>query len=425
MPQLSRRLLPAFIRTVLLTAVLAAAANGTQSSWNAPAFAQSDETQDSRAERVQAEKAAKERAKRLEKLAREDREALADGLDFALPAWTAGMDWIGEAPSADSMRGKVVVVQTFTTKGGSSRAIVEKIAKGLSEQDATDVVLIAVHTPEGSERAETMIEKLKLAMPVAIDRDGAFCDAIGAFRKPVNVITDRTGDIKFAGLTVDGVLSTVKELTAVPFDNMSKPNVRKPQTSTLPKDFPTFRSPVRYAIDMRGKQSPPLPRVDWWNGAPNIEGKLLVVDFWATWCAPCRGAIPHMNQLAQSFRADIVCMGISNETPRNFENGLRDFNLKKSSFEYPVGTDTTSSMKNGFGVTGIPHVAVISNDGIVRWQGFPTELTADVIRQLVEANQALATIRADVGNDRWNRFLEEEKDSGSGRSKSRERSRGY
>jgi thiol-disulfide isomerase/thioredoxin len=405
MCSLLRVLVAASLTSVLAASALAAPAGQSTGP------SKSEERARERAERERE----RERARRLEKLDKDDRAALTAVLDYALPTWTSGLDWIGEAPSTDAMRGKIVVLQTFTTRTGNSRGTVERLEKLLGEFSKDDVVFVAIHTPEGRDRAKDLLAKNPLSIPVAIDRDGAFCDAIGAFRRPVNLVVDRIGDVKAAGLTVDGVMDTVRELKDQPFDGATKPNVRRAETSSTPKGFPTFTTPVRSAMDLRGKPSPPLPKVNWWNGEPNITGKLIIVDFWATWCAPCRAAIPHMNSIATQFRSDVVCLGISDESPSNFDRGLRDTNLKKSDFEYPVGIDPSGSMKKGFGITGIPHVAVISNDGIVRWQGHPNELTADIVRQLAEANKEIARIATQADASRWKRSLENEADGGSQR----------
>ena len=62
-------------------------------------------------------------------------------------------------------------------------------------------------------------------------------------------------------------------------------------------------------------------------------------------------------------------------------------------------------MMNGFGVKGIPHVAIISSDGIVRWQGSPNGVTPDVMNQLIAANRELLAKNAGSAGpmNRWTR----------------------
>ena len=51
-----------------------------------------------------------------------------------------------------------------------------------------------------------------------------------------------------------------------------------------------------------------------------MKNKTVVIDFWATWCGPCRAAIPHMNELrSQTFAEDLVCVGVSNESADAFK----------------------------------------------------------------------------------------------------------
>jgi thiol-disulfide isomerase/thioredoxin len=408
------------LTTLLATALAATPALGAPQSGGSgdSSGGQADdrkETDRERREREKAQKdAAKERAKRLDKLDRADRAAVDRTLDFAMPQWTAGMEWFGEvkAPSVDDLRGRVVVIQTFSTKNAQSRSHLDRLAKALSEFKPEDVRLIAVHTPEGADRAVQMLEKNGYPFPVAIDRDGEYCDAIGAFRKPINIVVNRTGDVKHTGLTIDGVTASVRELTAETFDPAVRPNARKPETSKAPKDFPLFTDALPSSLDLRGKPAPAIGNVDWWNFAPEIKGKLVIVDFWATWCKPCKDAIPHMNDLVRAFPNDVQAMGISNESNSKFERGLIDSRLDKNDFAYPVGVDPNGAMQKGFGVRGIPHVAAISSDGIVRWQGHPSGLTREVVRQLVDANRALLSHQADTDYSRWKQTLANERDGG-------------
>jgi len=131
-----------------------------------------------------------------------------------------------------------------------------------------------------------------------------------------------------------------------------------------------------------------------------------VIDFWATWCGPCIAAIPHMNEIAQAYPQDVVCLGVSDESWGRFEEGTLKKNLRKSGFKYPVGIDSQARMKNAFGVRAIPHAAIVSSDGIVRWQGHPMSITPEVMNELVAANRsALGLGTGDAGRsgtaNRW------------------------
>ncbi|MCE9559855.1 MAG: TlpA family protein disulfide reductase [Armatimonadetes bacterium] len=140
--------------------------------------------------------------------------------------------------------------------------------------------------------------------------------------------------------------------------------------------------------DLRGKKAPKFEVEKWLTGdAPALKGKVIVIDFWATWCPPCRELIPEMNEWAKKFSKDIVFIGVSDEK----EETVRGF-MEKTKFEYHLALDSQKKMSKALGIEGIPHVIVISPDGIVRWQGFPLDdkdkLTADILDQIVKAGKS-------------------------------------
>lgn len=157
---------------------------------------------------------------------------------------------------------------------------------------------------------------------------------------------------------------------------------------TNPPAYPAYNTTkTLYAKnDLRGKPAPKLVTETVLNGAmPDTKGKVIVVDFWATWCPPCRELIPEMNDWAKEFKDQVVFVGISDEKP----DVVKAF-MEKTPMTYTVAVDTQKRMITEVGVQGIPHVLVISPDGIVRWQGFPLDesdkLTSDVLKQIIAAS---------------------------------------
>ena len=97
------------------------------------------------------------------------------------------------------------------------------------------------------------------------------------------------------------------------------------------------------------------------------KGKTLLVNYWATWCQPCRQEIPLLVKLqAQYAAAGLQVVGIA--TDETGEKDVRTF-LKRMVVNYPIlmGTDEVGSMVAGFGgsLIGLPYSVVLGKDGKV------------------------------------------------------------
>ena len=132
--------------------------------------------------------------------------------------------------------------------------------------------------------------------------------------------------------------------------------------------YPPYVTKHLYAqVDVRGHHAPPLAVGHWLSGgAPSLRGKTLLVDLWATWCPTCIELIPELNHWTQKFRGRLEIVGLNEET----EPIARNF-LASHRMGYHVAVDPKAAFAGHIGVEGLPHVLVISPDGIVRWQGFP------------------------------------------------------
>jgi len=140
--------------------------------------------------------------------------------------------------------------------------------------------------------------------------------------------------------------------------------------------------------DLRGKKAPFLHVAKWVNGpAPHTKGKVVILDFWATWCPDCRRLTPELNRFKQKFGDDLVIIGISDESVKVIKKFLND-----NTVDYRVASAPDKKMYNAVGVKGIPQVLVVSADGIVRWQGYADAkedpLTDDKLALIIKTSKA-------------------------------------
>jgi len=108
--------------------------------------------------------------------------------------------------------------------------------------------------------------------------------------------------------------------------------------------------------------------------AVKIEpGKVYIVEFWATWCGPCRTSIPHLTGVAHKYKdKNVVVVGISKE-----EAGVAKPFVEKqgAKMDYNVAVDPTRNVSDGymkaFGYSGIPHAFIVDGEGKIAWNGHP------------------------------------------------------
>jgi len=96
----------------------------------------------------------------------------------------------------------------------------------------------------------------------------------------------------------------------------------------------------------------------------DYKGKVMLLNFWATWCAPCLREMPGMENLSQKFRDDeFVVLGISNDQPR-YKKRVATF-IKRLNLTFPVLLDSDGKVSDDFSVAGIPVSFLIARDGTV------------------------------------------------------------
>jgi peroxiredoxin/YHS domain-containing protein len=105
-------------------------------------------------------------------------------------------------------------------------------------------------------------------------------------------------------------------------------------------------------------------------GLASLRGKVVLVDFWATWCAPCVATMPEMQKLHEKYAGKgLSVLGVSID-----EEGAKKVKpfIEKRKFTYPILLDDHSTWK-AFGVKAIPALFLIDREGriVKQWIGKP------------------------------------------------------
>jgi peroxiredoxin/tetratricopeptide (TPR) repeat protein len=131
-------------------------------------------------------------------------------------------------------------------------------------------------------------------------------------------------------------------------------------------ELPTYgpRPSVSEIHPLMGKRAPEF-RVAGLDGTPieldALRGTVVVVDFWATWCGPCRKAMPELSALHDDIGArGGMVVGVSDESA-----GKVAAFLSRSPVSYPIGVDRDGSTKARYEVAALPTAFVIGADGVV------------------------------------------------------------
>ncbi len=151
-----------------------------------------------------------------------------------------------------------------------------------------------------------------------------------------------------------------------------------------------------------GDPAPALKIRDWIKGQPVDlaagKGKnVFVVEFWATWCGPCRKSIPHLTELQKKFKdRGVVVVGVSSEEDAAVVKKFVD--AQGAKMEYVVALDdrnaTSKLYMDAFNQKGIPHAFVIDKDGRLAYQGHPLFGLDEVVEAVLAGKTDAAQLQA-------------------------------
>jgi thiol-disulfide isomerase/thioredoxin len=139
----------------------------------------------------------------------------------------------------------------------------------------------------------------------------------------------------------------------------------KPLTIVCSLIFSLFSSSV-FAVSV-GDKAPDfnIPRLET-KGIISLKqyrGKVVYVDFWASWCGPCRQSLPALNSIRQEFRSkgfEVIAINLDEEREDAMEF------LKEFPVAYPTARDTSGKVPEAYGLVGMPTAYLIDRKGNIQ-----------------------------------------------------------
>lgn len=166
-----------------------------------------------------------------------------------------------------------------------------------------------------------------------------------------------------------------------------KPAKIEPAQPAQPSDKPTEKS-VDPDITLKVGDAAPAIKIDNWVKGKKVDsfeaGKVYVVEFWATWCPPCRASIPGLSALAKKHK-DVTVIGVAaserkdkDGTDKRLENLKTFVEKQQDAIAYTIAYDADREMGTPWmkasGQQGIPAAFIVDHTGKIAWIGHPEEL---------------------------------------------------
>ena len=327
-------------------------------------------------------------------------------------------DWRqGEAITPDMLEGGVTLVVTLDQARPGSLVLAPAINRLLNEFGDQGLQVVGVHRHEGWDKFVKLSEGGMFEFPVARDSYDRFREALRVDDEPDIYLIDRAGQLRYADIVNGSMRDAVEQLIAetpeeaqgeaqrrttsegriaagLEEGDRAEPEAREaaapvsPSVQVTSADYEAAEWPApNRGFKAKNFQGKALPialgeNERWLANKVETDGKVVVLDFWGTWCGPCIRAMPTLDRLQKSNRDELAVVAISGSGES--ASVVKKY-LRSNQHSYGYMHDDKTTLNNAMGVRAIPHTVVLSSDGIVRWQGNPLSSEfVSVVKQVIK-----------------------------------------
>ncbi|MDK2586111.1 cytochrome c biogenesis protein/redoxin [Romboutsia sedimentorum] len=198
----------------------------------------------------------------------------------------------------------------------------------------------------------------------------------------IDKIKNHMDKIKHIGgiiLIVSGVVMFINsfEGTLNYFESSTKNKVENNQSLNEAQDNEKIKALDFVLYDQYGKE----------HKLSDYKGKTIFLNFWATWCPPCREEMPYIEELYSEYNKnndDVIILGLASPNLGNevSQSNIEKF-LKDENYTFPVMFDEDGSLTYKYGINSFPSTFIIDKEGYIK-QYVPGAMDKETMKQIIE-----------------------------------------